>query len=66
MPPTTPVVNNCKPIQREGNEEGGNFFFEHVQCNAQGHCATIFIYSYSSSHNIQLLTIEVSSYATEK
>ena len=28
------------------------------------HCAAIFIYSYSSFHNIQFLIIEVSSFAT--
>jgi hypothetical protein len=44
----------------------GNFFNEQVQRNATAHCAAIFGYSYSSSHNIQLLTIEVSSFATEK
>ncbi len=32
-----------------------NFLIEQVQRNAPVHCAAIFGYSYSSSHNIQLL-----------
>jgi hypothetical protein len=44
--------------KEKGNEKGGNLFLiEQVQRNALcvAHCAAIFIYSYSSSHNIQLL-----------
>jgi len=68
------VVNQVRGRQmrrkkEEGNEKGGNLFLiEQVQRNALcvAHCAAIFIYSYSSSHNIQLLISEVSSFATEK
>ena len=64
--PLTTLVTSCKLIQREGNNERGNFLVEQVQGNAPVHFAAIFVYSYSSSHNIQLLTIEVSSFAAEK
>jgi len=67
--------SSCKPSQGEANEkkegggkwEGGKFvphWTSAAQCPV--HCAAIFIYSYSSSHNIQLLISEVSSFATEK
>ena len=62
---TNNTSNQVVNRQRDGNDEGGISSLN--KCSTMPcACAAIFIYSDSLSYNIQLFTIEVSSFATER